>query len=109
MQFSQLEYDQLLKDSNWSQPETIYLFALLQEYDLRFVVAADRYAYSEKEGASIRTRTVEVRLIPPFQLIYQEIKDRYYSICRRLIRTRTASDAQAQQQLLQAYAFDIGA
>ncbi|KAI9637016.1 uncharacterized protein MKK02DRAFT_26456 [Dioszegia hungarica] len=95
MQFSQMEYDQHLKDSDWTQQETSYLFALLQEYDLRFVVAADRYAYTDTSvpGATKR-RTVE------------EIKDRYYTICRRLIRTRTALDPQAQQQLLQAYTFD---
>lgn len=36
----------------------------------------------------------------------QDIKDRYYTICRRLVRTRTATDPQAQQSLLQAYSFD---
>lgn len=64
MQFSQMEYDQHLKDSDWTQQETSYLFALLQEYDLRFVVAADRYAYTDPSvpGATKR-RTVEVSLL----------------------------------------------
>lgn len=34
------------------------------------------------------------------------MKDRYYTICRRLVRTRTASDPVHQQHLIQAYAFD---
>lgn len=34
------------------------------------------------------------------------MKDRYYTICRRLVRTRTTSDPQAQQQLIQSYSFD---
>lgn len=36
------------------------------------------------------------------------MKDRYYTICRRLIRTRTATDPQAQQQMIQAHSFDRG-
>lgn len=38
----------------------------------------------------------------------QDIKDRYYTICRRLLRTRTATDPVIQQQQLQAHAFDKG-
>jgi DNA methyltransferase 1-associated protein 1 len=61
MQFSQMEYDQHLKDPDWTHHETSYLFALLQEYDLRFVVAADRYAYPDPTGvSSTRRRSVEV-------------------------------------------------
>lgn len=39
----------------------------------------------------------------------EEMKDRYYSVCRRLIRARPASDENAKQALLQSYAFDKGA
>lgn len=61
MQFSQMEYDQHLKDPDWTHHETSYLFALLQEYDLRFVVAADRYAYADPAKEDItRRRSVEV-------------------------------------------------
>lgn len=38
----------------------------------------------------------------------EELKDRYYSVCRRLIRARPASDENAKQALLQSYAFDKG-
>ena len=56
MDYSQYEYDQHLVDPDWTPLETSYLFDLLKTYDLRFVVAADRYDY---EG---RVRSVEVRL-----------------------------------------------
>jgi DNA methyltransferase 1-associated protein 1 len=36
------------------------------------------------------------------------MKDRYYTICRRLVRTRTASDPAVQQQLITQYTFDKG-
>lgn len=115
MQYSQLEYDEHLKDSRWTQHETTYLFALLQEYDLRFIVAADRYDYVPPGANTIGSkRSVEVRagtsssLYEHGLILLQDIKDRYYAICRRLIRTRTAPDPQVQQQLLQAFTFDRG-
>lgn len=35
-------------DDKWTPDETNYLFALLAEYDLRFLIVADRYAYLPK-------------------------------------------------------------
>ncbi|WVQ81708.1 hypothetical protein IAT38_003833 [Cryptococcus sp. DSM 104549] len=92
MEYSQYEYDQYLADPNWSPHETAYLFEILREYDLRFVVAADRYDYVGPSGS--KRRSIE------------EMKDRYYAICRRLLRNRTATDPQAQQQLIHSYSFD---
>ncbi|OCF36012.1 SWR1-complex protein 4 [Kwoniella heveanensis BCC8398] len=93
MEYSQFEYDQHLQDSDWTSQETSYLFDLLKQYDLRFIIVADRYEYKSPTGQT-KKRSVE------------ELKDRYYTICRRLIRTRTASDPTAQQQLIHAYNFD---
>jgi len=59
MEYSQFEYDQHLADPYWTVQETGYLFSLLREYDLRFVVAADRYRFEGSEG--IMRRSVEVR------------------------------------------------
>jgi DNA methyltransferase 1-associated protein 1 len=58
MEYSQYEYDQHLADPDWTPHETAYLFDLLREYDLRFIVAADRYAYQGPTG--VRRRSVEV-------------------------------------------------
>ena len=56
MTYSQAEYDQYLKDDSWTKEETAYLFDLLRQYDLRFIIAADRY-----DGK----RTIEVRRAYP--------------------------------------------
>ena len=58
MEYSQFEYDQHLADPQWTVQETGYLFKLLRDYDLRFIVAADRYAFETTEGIS--HRSVEV-------------------------------------------------
>ena len=107
--YSQFEYDEQLTDPDWTPHETTYLFDLLRTYDLRFVIAADRYAYTGLKGEEPpRQRSVEVIEPSGQPLTNQDIKDRYYSICRRLVRTRTATDPQAQQQLVHAYSFDKG-
>ncbi|WFD36365.1 swr complex subunit [Malassezia cuniculi] len=83
------EYTQLLEDDDWTQKETDYLIDLCDEYDLRFIVIADRYEWPGK------TRTVE------------DIKGRYYSICRRLVRSRISDeDLETRQCQLQAFAYD---
>jgi len=56
MEYSQYEYDQHLTDPNWTSQETTYLFNLLREFDLRFIVVADRYSFQ-----NTGRRTVEVR------------------------------------------------
>ena len=61
-------------DMNWSKEETDYLFQLCQDFDLRFVLIADRYAF----GSVPRSP--------------EDIKDRYYKVCRLLLRERGVVD-----------------
>ncbi|CAO1632821.1 unnamed protein product [Parajaminaea phylloscopi] len=90
--YSNEEYQQHLKDDDWTKDETDYLIDLCQRYDLRFVVIADRW---EWPASSHKQRSME------------DLKARYYAICRRLIRSRiSVEDMDSRQQLLQTYAFD---
>lgn len=50
LSYSQIEYDAHLADPDWTPHETAYLFSLLKEYDLRFLVVADRYEYQPVAG-----------------------------------------------------------
>ncbi|XP_065633915.1 SWR1-complex protein 4 isoform X3 [Quercus suber] len=54
-------------NKGWTKEETDQLFDLCQRFDLRFIVIADRFSSS---------RTVE------------ELKDRYYSVCRAIVAAR---------------------
>ena len=84
------EYTELLRDDNWTKEETDYLFALVKEYETRWYVVHDRYEYP-----SGPTRSLE------------DIKDRYYSICRKLVRKRPwPGDEMAKSQLLATFDFD---
>jgi DNA methyltransferase 1-associated protein 1 len=72
--FTSEEYDLYLShlDTSWQKDETLYLWDLLEHYELRFYVVYDRYE-SSKYGVS---RTID------------EIKHRFYSIARQLAEVR---------------------
>ncbi|XP_062115249.1 SWR1-complex protein 4 isoform X2 [Humulus lupulus] len=72
VQYTDEEYEKHLTDSTWTKEETDQLFNLCKQFDLRFVVIADRFPTS---------RTVE------------ELKDRYYSVCRAMLIARAPSPA----------------
>ncbi|KAI9064844.1 hypothetical protein FKP32DRAFT_1591067 [Trametes sanguinea] len=90
--YSQDEYSRLLEDPKWTKEETDYLFELVRQYDARFYVVHDRYEYPSPEGSS---RTLE------------DLKDRYFSVCRKLVRNRPwPGDEASKAALLSSLAFD---
>ncbi|KAF8248279.1 hypothetical protein K440DRAFT_548459 [Wilcoxina mikolae CBS 423.85] len=64
------EYE-ILKNDEWSRDETNYLLSMCREYDLRFPIIWDRYEWPDKN------RSLE------------ELKARYYAVCRGLMELRT--------------------
>ncbi|CAL0302374.1 unnamed protein product [Lupinus luteus] len=70
IKYTEEEYEKYLTDPMWTKEETDQLFDLCERFDLRFVVIADRFPSS---------RTVE------------ELKDRYYSVCRAILIARAPS------------------
>ncbi|PKI84997.1 swr complex subunit [Malassezia vespertilionis] len=87
--YSTEEYNQYLHDDDWTREETDYLIYMCEEYDTRFIVIEDRYEWPDKK------RTIE------------DLKSRYYTIARRLIRERISNeDIETRQAQLQTYAYD---
>ena len=43
-------------DNEWTKEETDYLLNLCRKYDLRFIVIADRYEYSNTKSRSIEVK-----------------------------------------------------
>lgn len=89
--YSEEEYTKFLEDPpEWTKEETDYLFNLIREYDSRFYIVNDRYDFP---GGP--TRSME------------DLKDRYYSVCRKLIRNRPWSgDEVSKSQLISTFQFD---
>ncbi|KAI8143797.1 hypothetical protein BJV82DRAFT_668240 [Fennellomyces sp. T-0311] len=85
------DYEKHLTDAEWSKDETDYLFQLCRRFDLRFPIIEDRYSFADKQ------RSME------------DLKDRYYSVQRKLIKARPHTPGeypQERQALIQQYAFD---
>jgi len=88
--YSQDEYNRLLEDQDWTKEETDYLFDLVREYDSRFYIVGDRYDFPDG---------------PPRTL--EDLKERYYSVCRKLVRNRPwAGDAASRDRLVSSLQFD---
>ncbi|OMJ30295.1 SWR1-complex protein 4 [Smittium culicis] len=51
--FTKEDYDTYLSDPDWSYDETIYLFQLCKDFDLRFILIHDRYAYLRKLNSTL--------------------------------------------------------
>ncbi|PPQ65952.1 hypothetical protein CVT26_010714 [Gymnopilus dilepis] len=88
--YTQDEYTRFLEDKEWSKEETDYLFNLVRDYDSRWYIIHDRYEYPNG---------------PPRSL--EDLRDRYYSVCRKLIRHRPwAGDELAKAALVSSFQFD---
>ncbi|KAM1074370.1 hypothetical protein ACFX11_019537 [Malus domestica] len=70
VKYTDEEYEKHLTDDMWTKDETDQLFELCQQFDLRFIVIADRFSSS---------RTVE------------ELKERYYKVSRSILIARAAA------------------
>ncbi|KAL0949355.1 hypothetical protein HGRIS_009424 [Hohenbuehelia grisea] len=84
------EYTQYLQDQAWTKEETDYLFRTIHEYDTRWYVVFDRYEYPGGVSRSL-----------------EDMKDRYFSVCRKLVRNRPwTGDEASKSQLIQSFQFD---
>ncbi|PWZ00992.1 hypothetical protein BCV70DRAFT_199353 [Testicularia cyperi] len=104
--YSNDEYIQHLRDEDWTKEETDYLMDLCSSYDLRFVVIHDRYDWASAQSSYLSS-TGMVSSQPAKERSMEDLKARYYAICRRLIRSRISTeDLESRQLLLGTYAFD---
>ncbi|KAI8321977.1 hypothetical protein GQ54DRAFT_297664 [Martensiomyces pterosporus] len=76
-------------DRDWTRAETEYLLSLCEQFDLRFVVIHDRY-YTHPDCPREH--------IAPSRTL-EDIKGRYYSICRALTQYRAGQDSRDPDDL----------
>ena len=102
---------QYLADPEWTREETDYLFKTVYEYDSRWYIIHDRYDFPNEVP-----RTIEVCHFLSWGMIrplshQQDLKDRYYSVCRKLVRDRPSEegDEARKAHLLSSLEFDKSA
>ncbi|KAJ2221651.1 swr complex subunit [Coemansia sp. RSA 1722] len=86
------EYEKCIQPLNpdWTRAETDYLLGLCQRFDLRFLVIHDRY-YAQL-GCPVSHESAQDRSL-------EDLKDRYYSICRALTQYRAGEDSRDPEDL----------
>jgi DNA methyltransferase 1-associated protein 1 len=72
------QYNRHLQNDDWTREETDYLMDLVEEYDLRWVIIADRYDYQAKlDGGNEASSTA---LVPANRTrTMEQIKSRFYT------------------------------
>ncbi|KAE8373459.1 hypothetical protein BDV26DRAFT_271974 [Aspergillus bertholletiae] len=77
------EYNRHLKSDDWTRQETDYLMDLVEEYNLRWVIIADRYDF---QPHPVDAETNNSALVPTRQVRTMEhMKARYYFIAASML------------------------
>ncbi|KAG5297492.1 DNA methyltransferase 1-associated protein DMAP1 [Histoplasma ohiense] len=77
------QYNRYLKSHTWSREETDYLMDLVEEYDLRWVVIADRYEYPPNPPLTNSDSTALVTTTR--RRTMEEMKSRYYTVAANML------------------------
>ncbi|OCT52183.1 SWR1-complex protein 4 [Cladophialophora carrionii] len=105
------QYDRMLKSDDWTRQETDYLMELCRDYDLRWIIIADRYTPEEIPSStpaptSVEPNGTEVAMkqhYPPRTV--ESLKQRYYSIAAKMMEqvtpasTMTAAEFQLWEKM----------
>nr|KMM73394.1 SWR1-complex protein 4 [Coccidioides posadasii RMSCC 3488] len=81
--YTDAEYDKHLQSDLWSREETDYLMDLVEEFDLRWILIADRYDYQLKVPQSEGSSTALVA--PSKRRTMEEMKSRYYTVAGKML------------------------
>ena len=81
------QYNQLLQSDDWSREETDYLMDLTQEYDLRWILIADRYDYRPRAASASGESNA---LVPTGRhRTMEDMKSRYYTVASHMLAIET--------------------
>ncbi|WEW55444.1 swr complex subunit [Emydomyces testavorans] len=77
------EYDKHLQSDFWSREETDYLMDLVEEFDLRWILIADRYDYQLKGPESEEDSTTLT--VSPQPRTMEDMKSRFYTVAGKML------------------------
>ncbi|KAJ5232328.1 hypothetical protein N7468_005284 [Penicillium chermesinum] len=80
------EYTKLLQSKDWSREETDYLVDLVQEYNLRWMIIADRYEYQPRVNSDAGADAGANALVPATHYrTMEQMKARYYFVAAKML------------------------
>ncbi|KAI1630303.1 DNA methyltransferase 1-associated protein 1 [Exophiala viscosa] len=97
------QYEALLKSDDWTKQETDYLMELCRDYDLRWVIIADRYETGEMSATATHQNGEvagdEVALRPAYPpRSLEALKQRYYAIAAKMLETQIPASNMTQTE-----------
>ncbi|KAI4151805.1 MAG: hypothetical protein LQ340_003279 [Diploschistes diacapsis] len=78
-------YEAQLKSDDWTREETDYLFQLVQDFDLRWILVADRYDYQPKETRQQPSDDSTAVTHTPKPRTMEDLKARYYTCASKAL------------------------
>lgn len=81
-EYTDEQYEQHLVTEGWDKPETDYLVSLVHEYDIRWILIADRYDYQPAEKPAGGDDSMAV-IMQPKQRSMEDMKARYYEVAAK--------------------------
>ena len=82
--YTDAEYEQHLQSKEWTKEETDYLFNLVRDFDLRWILIEDRYDYLP--SAPTTDINLQAALVVPTNLrSMEDLKARYYEVAAKTI------------------------
>mmetsp|Transcript_14605 Transcript_14605/g.20721 ORF Transcript_14605/g.20721 Transcript_14605/m.20721 type:complete len:419 (-) Transcript_14605:138-1394(-) len=111
------EYEEHLQEPFWTRAQTDRLFALCKSLDLRFLVIHDRFTNPmsveqaellEREEKELSGANESKRgdIILSKDKTIEDLKDRYYSIVRKLLQVRNSSDPDLHKHPVMQVTYD---
>lgn len=78
------QYQRHLQSDDWSREETDYLLGLVAEYDLRWVIIADRYDYQPKVSENSDANATALVTAKSVRTM-EQMKARYYTVAANML------------------------
>lgn len=78
------QYQRHLQSDDWTREETDYLMDLVEEYDLRWVIIADRYDYQPKAPENSEANSTALVTAKSVRTM-EQMKARYYTVAANML------------------------
>jgi DNA methyltransferase 1-associated protein 1 len=83
-EYTDEQYQRHLQSDDWSREETDYLMGLVEEYDLRWVIIADRYDYQPKISENSEANATALVTAKSVRTM-EQMKARYYTVAANML------------------------
>ncbi|KIX95472.1 uncharacterized protein Z520_08989 [Fonsecaea multimorphosa CBS 102226] len=98
------QYENLLRSEDWTRQETDYLMGLCRDYDLRWIIIADRYSPQDIQAPQPAAQNGEANgsdlVAKPHypHRSMEALKQRYYAIAAKLMEAQTPASTMTQAE-----------